>query len=220
MVTDENGLTIEDNGANLTEILDAWAVFDNPRYVELPLYRDHIIKLQNTGKQTVSGIDLAFDHIIMLDHGNVKFAVDATHYLQFDRNKPGSNQVEELIGTWRYPENIASAKVSWSGDAFYASLTAEYTSSYEDDISGLRGREIDELLGLGVLDSNDERDVESWLTVRANIGYDFDKLNINLSINNLLNEDAPVAYGSSRGFDSLNHNALGTTYRLSLSYKF
>jgi len=217
--SDNNGLTIEEDGVNLTEIKDNWLV-DNTRDIGLPLYRDHIIELQNTGEQNVSGIDLAIDHKIDFSHGTLSFSVDATHYLEFERNQAGSSELDKLIGTWRYPETIASARVAWSGDALYSSLTFDYTSSYQDDIEGLRGRQIDELNVLGKLDENDERDVDSWLTLRANIGYDFKNMNVNLTVNNLLDEEPPVAYGSSRGFDSLNHDALGLNYRLSMTYFF
>ncbi len=220
LVSDNNGLTIEDDGANLSEILTSWVEFDDPRYAELPLYRDHVIQLQNTGKQNVSGIDLAFDHKIDFSQGTLSFTLDATHYLEFERNKAGSSEIEKLVGTWRYPENIASARVAWSQDAFYSSLTLDYTSSYQDDIEGLKGRQIDELEAMGKLDENGERDVDSWVTVRANIGYDFENMNINFTINNLFDEEPPVAYGSSRGFDSINHDALGANYRLSMTYFF
>jgi len=217
--TDNSGLTIEDAGANLTQIKDSW-IADNTRDVGLPLYRDHIIQLQNTGEQTVAGFDLAFDHKIDFSQGVLSFSVDATHYVEFERNKAGSNELEALVGTWRYPENIASARVAWSADALYSSLTLDYTSSYQDDIEGLRGRQIDELNDMGKLDENGERDVDSWLTLRANIGYDFENMNVNFTVNNLLDEEPPVAYGSSRGFDSLNHDALGINYRVSMTYFF
>lgn len=220
LVTDTTGLTIEESGANLTEILDAWVAFDDPRYAELPLYRDHVIQLKNTGEQTVKGVDVAFDHEFELSAGRLSFSLDATHYLEFERSKPGSDETEELIGTWRYPENIASVRVGWVQDSFYASLTAQYTNSYADDIEGLRGRNIDELEDLGKLDANGERDVDSWTTVRANIGYDFDNMNINLTVDNLFDEEPPIAYGSRRGFDSINHNALGANYKVSFTYFF
>lgn len=216
---DASGRLIDEEGANLDEILAAYSAF-NRGDDGLPLYRDHVIRLENTGKQTVSGIDFAFDHKVDFSKGTLGFRINGTHYLEFDRNKPGSNEVEQLIGTYTYPENFASFKVSWSADAFYTSLTADYIDSYQDDISGLRGRQIDELFDAGLVDENEERDIDSWLTVRANVGYDFKNMNVNFTIDNLLNEDPPVAYSSSRGFDSLNHNALGANYRLSLSYFF
>lgn len=220
LVTDGSGLTIEENGANLGEILDAWIAFDDPRFFELPLYRDHIIQLENTGTQTIKGVDFAYDQKFDFDSITLGLSVDWTHYLEFDRNKPGSDEIEELAGTWRYPEDIASAQIYFEMDSLYGSLTVNYTGSYMDDIDGLRGRNIDELEDLGELDADGQRDVDSWTTVRANIGYDFDNMNLNLSINNLFDEEPPVAYGSRRGFDSINHNALGATYRVSFTYFF
>ncbi|WP_027671521.1 TonB-dependent receptor domain-containing protein [Rheinheimera baltica] len=219
-VTDLSDNTIEDAGANLSEILAAWIDYDEPRFNELPLYRDHVLLLQNTGEQNVSGIDIAFDQRFDFASGNLKLSFDATHYLSFERNRPGSDFIEELAGTWRYPENIASLGLSWSGDAFFTSLTAYYTSAYADDISGLRGREMDELDALGALNENGERDVSAWTTVRANIGYDFANASISLNVDNLFDRDPPRAYGSSRGFDSINHDALGRNYRVSFSYRF
>ncbi|TRX55268.1 TonB-dependent receptor domain-containing protein [Thalassomonas sp. M1454] len=218
LVTDAAGLTIEDDGANLTQILDEWVAFDDPRYAELPLYRDHVIELQNTGEQNVKGVDVTYIHDINLGSGRLSFDMDWTHYLEFERNKPGSDQIEELAGTWRYPENIASLRIGYELDSFYTSVTTLYTDSYEDDIEGLRGRELDELDTIGALDANGEREVDSWTTVNINLGYDFSDFNINLSLNNVLDEEPPTAYGSSRGFDSINHNALGANYRLSFTY--
>lgn len=220
LVTDLSGLTIEEQGANLGEILDAWVDFDQPRFDELPLFRDHVIRLENTGEQVVEGIDLAFDTRFDINESRLSLSFDATHYLSFERNKPGSDEIEELIGTWRYPETVASARIGWSQERFYASLTAQYVDAYEDDIEGLRGRQLDELAELGVLNSEGLRDVDSWTTVRLNLGYDFENLNINLTINNLLDENPPIAFGSSRGFDSINHNALGANYRVSFTYFF
>ena len=148
------------------------------------------------------------------------YRLNGTHYIDFDRNKPGSTEVEQLIGTYTYPENFASFRVSWSVDSFYTSVTADYIDSYQDDISGLRGRQIDELFDAGLLNENEERDVDAWLTIRANLGYDFENINVNVTVDNLLDEEPPVAYSSSRSFDSLNHNALGANYRLSMTYFF
>ncbi|KUM52908.1 TonB-dependent receptor domain-containing protein [Rheinheimera sp. EpRS3] len=219
-ITDAAGNTIEDDGANLTEILGAWIDYDEPRFNELPLLRDHVLLLQNTGEQNVSGIDVAFDQRFDLAGGTLKLTFDATHYLSFERNRPGSDVIEELAGSWRYPQNIASLGLSWSGDAFFTGVTVYYTSAYEDDISGLRGRELDELDALGVLNADGERDVAAWTTVRANIGYDFANASISLNVDNLFDRDPPKAYGSSRGFDSINHDALGRNYRLLFSYRF
>ncbi|GAB3023636.1 TonB-dependent receptor domain-containing protein [Bowmanella dokdonensis] len=219
-VTDSQGLTIEEQGANLTEILDAWVDYADPRFAELELYRDHVLLLENTGTQTVSGVDFTFDHRFEFEAGSLSFSLDATHYISYERNKPGSDEIEELAGTWRYPENIATARLFWDQENWYAGLTAYYTASYEDDIERLRGRELDELDALGELDENGLRDVSSWTTVRATFGYEFEKANVSLSIDNIFDREPPRAYGSARGFDSINHDAYGTTYKVSLTYFF
>lgn len=220
LVTDESGLTIEQDGANLTQILDAWVDFDDPRFAELPFNRDHVLQLENTGTQTVEGLDIKLDHTFELNTSSITLAFDATHYLSFERNKPGSDEIEELIGTWRYPENIASFSAFWDKDEFFIGLTAYYTDSYADDTDRLRGREIDELASLGLVDENDLRDIESWTTLRLSTGYSFENASLRFSVDNLLDKEPPVAYGSSRGFDSINHNGLGANYNLSLTYFF
>ena len=220
LVTDQAGLTVEDDGANMAQILDAWVDFDAPRFNELPLLRDHVIQLENVGQQDVKGVDVRFSHTLDFMGGRLGLDADWTHYVSFERNKAGSDEIESLIGTFRYPENIASARISWSAEALYLGLTALYTSSYQDDIGRLSRRNIAELNDLGLLDDNGSRDVASWTTLRANIGYDFENASINLSVENLLDRDPPAVYGSARGFDSINHNAFGRNYKLSLSYFF
>ncbi|QTH63504.1 TonB-dependent receptor [Psychrosphaera ytuae] len=222
-VTDNSGLNIEQDGANLSEILTNYIAEFSPRNDELylPLYRDHVIPLENTGTQDLSGVDIKFDHRFRFDDNDLIVRFDGTHYLSFERNKPGSDAIEKLIGTYRYPENIARASVTWDTADYYVSLSANYTDSYQDDIEGLRGRELGELDALGVLDSEGNHQVDSWLIWDLSAGYDLNRnVTVRMSIDNLTDEEPPQLYGSQRGFDSINHNAYGTTYRIGLTYQF
>ncbi|GMM69538.1 TonB-dependent receptor [Alteromonas sp. MTD1] len=221
LVTDSAGNTIEDDGANLTEILDAWVAFDDPRFAELPLFRDHILLLDNTGTQELEGIDWNIDHFYELDSGTLEFGFSGTHYLTYDRNRPGSDEIESLAGTFRYPETVATAELFYVQEDWYVGAYVFYTGSYEDDIIRLRGREIDELIELGAITEEDQsRDVSAWTTVTLSAGYYFDNADIRLTIDNLFDRDAPTAYGSGRGFDAFNHDPFGTQYTLALSYYF
>jgi outer membrane receptor protein involved in Fe transport len=111
--------------------------------------------------------------------------------------------------------------IDWEAQSYYLNLGANYTSSYEDDIEGLRGREIDELDSLGVLDSKGEHQVDDWLVWDLSAGYYVNKsLTLRARINNIFDKEPPTLYGSSRSFDSINHNALGANYKLSISYRF
>ncbi|CCQ10057.1 TonB-dependent receptor [Pseudoalteromonas luteoviolacea B = ATCC 29581] len=220
-VRDASGLRIDEAGADLRSILTNYISEFDPRRQSLQLYRDHVIGLENTGTQTIKGIDLKFDHGWQLAQSEVSVTFDMTHYIQYDRNKPGSDQIESLVGSFRYPQNIARLSVSLDRERYYVNAFVDYTDSYEDDIEGLRGREIDELNELGLLDENDTRQVQSWTTLGLRAGYEFNENTLlTLSINNVLDKAPPKVYGSSRGFDSINHSALGANYRLGLNYRF
>lgn len=220
LVTDTSGLTIEEEGANLSEILDAWVAFDDPRYAELPLYRDHVLLLDNTGTQTLEGVDFNVTHDITLSGGTLEMGLSGTHYLTYERNKPGSDEIESLAGTFRYPETVATAELFWVTDDWYAGMYVYFTDSYMDETERLRGREIDELEAIGALDANGERDISSWTTVTFSAGYYLENADIRFTVDNLFDRDAPTAYGSARGFDAYNHDPYGTSYRVSLSYYF
>ncbi|MFK3870135.1 TonB-dependent receptor domain-containing protein [Pseudoalteromonas rhizosphaerae] len=218
-----SGLTIEQDGANLNEILANYLEKFPQRKDEeyLPLFRDHVIPLENTGTQTLAGIDIKFDHRFRLSGGDLTFAFDGTHYLEFERNKPGSDAIEKLVGTYRYPENIGRMSIDWEAQSYYLNLGANYTSSYDDDIEGLRGREIDELESLGKLDSQGNHQVDDWLVWDLSAGYYVNKaLTLRARIDNIFDKEPPQLYGSSRGFDSINHNAYGARYTFSVSYRF
>lgn len=219
-VLDGQGRDLTNANANMQEILSNWVNSTPARVTSLPLQRDHVILLDNVGRQQVKGIDTRLSHTFELSAGKLGLDLDWTHYLSFERNKAGSDEIESLVGTYRYPRNIANLRVSWRADNFSTGLGANYTASYADDISRLRARNLDEMAELGALDENGERDVSSWTTLRGYLGYDFENATITFSVDNLLDRDPPKVYGASRGFDSINHNALGRNYRLSFSYFF
>ena len=220
--TDNSGLNIEQDGANLNEILNAYVDGFDPRFAELPLFRDHVLLLENTGTQKLSGIDFLVSHEIKLDNNDsIELDLSGTHYTQFERNIPGSDDIEELAGTYQYPETVANVSAFYAADDWFAGVTVFYTGSYEDDIERLRGREIDELISLDVLaDEESRRDVGSWTTVDLSAGYYFKHVDVRLRVENLLDEDAPIAYGSSRGYDSFNHNPFGRRFTLTLDYRY
>jgi len=220
-VTDNAGLRIDETGANLSEILGAYISEFDPRSQSLQLYRDHVIQLENTGTQDIRGLDIKFDHRFEMGFADLKLALDATHYLEYDRNKPGSDQIESLVGTFRYPENVGRLSVTLDTDSYYISLSANYTDSYLDDIEGLKRRESDELDELGLLDAQQQHTVDSWTVMDLNAGLELsENLFIRASIKNLFDKAPPAVFGSKRGFDSINHDAFGTTYQIGLSAKF
>ncbi len=220
LFADEQGRILDEEGANLSQILDAFIEFDQPRFEELPLLRDHVLLLDNTGTQTLSGIDYSVFHALEFENGDLELAIEGTRYISFERNIPGSDEIEELAGTWRYPQDVANFSAFWVNRDWFAGVRVFYTASFEDDIDGLRGREIDELIDLNALSEDLTRDVDEWVTADFSAGYYFDKLEVRVRIENVFDEDAPLAYGSARGYDSINHDPFGRRYSVALNYKF
>lgn len=220
LFVDSEGRGIEQEGANLSEILTTYIDIDGPRFEELPLFRDHILLLDNTGTQELSGIDYSIFHAFELEQGDIEVSLEGTRYISFERNIPGSDEIEELSGSWRYPKDVASVSTFFVKDDWFAGFNIFYTSSFEDDIDGLRGREIDELIALDVLDENETRDVDAWIVTDFSAGYYFDKVDVRLRIENLFDEDAPIAYGSARSYDSINHNPFGRRFSVTVAYTF
>mgnify|MGYP006206749353 CR=1 FL=1 len=109
-------------------------------------------------------------------------------------------------------------RFSWSKDNFFSSVAANYTDSYEDDVEGLRGRELDELDDLGVLNAEGTRQVSSWTTWRLNVGYDFAKTTISFNIDNLFDRNLPgVTTGTGTG--SASYDNIGQLFYTTVSFK-
>ena len=177
--------------------------------------------MENTGTQEVEGIDIDIAQDFDLWGGLLSIDADWTHYISFERNKPGSDEVEELIGTYRYPKNIANLSLFWGNDDYAGGISIRYTDSYEDDIEGLRTRAVNELIDTGVIvDLETGRDVSSWTTVDANFAMYFKDSTLRFNVDNIFDLDPPVVYGSSRGIDTINHNAYGTTFKVAYTYFF
>lgn len=220
-VTDANGNLIHEAGADLSQILDRFIVLNQPRDLSIPLFRDHIIPLENTGTQDVSGIDFRLAQDFDLWGGTFSIDADLTHYLSFERNRPGSDQIQEEIGRFRFPENIGNLSFFWGNDDYSGGVFIRYVDGYEDDMEGFRSRNIDELLSLGVIaDEDDVIEVSSWTTVDANFTMFFEDATLRFNVDNVFDRDPPQVYGARRGFDTINHNALGTTFRISYTHFF
>lgn len=205
----------------MTSLLESWNASGIPCDDGFTLFTDHTILLENTGTQEVEGIDIDIAQDFDLWGGLLSIDADWTHYISFERNKPGSDEVEELIGTYRYPKNIANLSLFWGNDDYAGGISIRYTDSYEDDIEGLRTRAVNELIDTGVIvDLETGRDVSSWTTVDANFAMYFKDSTLSFNVDNIFDRDPPVVYGSSWGIDTINHNTYGTTFKVAYTYFF
>ncbi|KKO48880.1 hypothetical protein VT06_09020 [Arsukibacterium sp. MJ3] len=183
------------------------------------LGRDHILLLENTGNQKTRGVDLTYTHRFNTDFGRLTFSADFTRLISFEKERTLFSGTEQLADSFRYPQNLGSLKLRWSGDRAFGSVGLSYTSDYQDEIRLLD--QIDQDFITEVLAVSLDRRVPSWTKVNANFGYDFsDNFTISVNIDNLLDKDPPFVFGRSKNVDFINHDALGRNYRVLASYRF
>lgn len=165
---------------------------------------DAHFQLTNLGYQETSGLDLGYSQDFDAGaYGDFSFLFDATYLLEFGRQASSSAPVEELAGSFRYPEILANAKVRWRKDNWRVSLGANYTGSYDDDPAPRTLEAVGLAPGSMVT-------VDSWLIWDASIAYNIgEKGRLQLNIRNLLDEDPPRVLGTSANVDHINHDSLG-----------
>ncbi|SHG93907.1 TonB-dependent receptor domain-containing protein [Ferrimonas marina] len=174
------------------------------------------LQLQNLGTQETHGLDLTYSQDFTALGVDWTLLSDITHVLSFKRQKSASVGEEELAGSYQYPETLASATLRFARNDWFGSMTALYTSGYEDnDLDALSDFDL-ERLGISA-----DREVPSWTKVNAQVGYDLGEHHtLRLAVENLFDRDAPVVYGSSQNVDVFNHDILGRYYRVSYTYRF
>lgn len=201
----------------LDQVLTAWQQIDK-RARSLPLFRDHILQLENTGDQQTKGIDASFSQRFENSLGQFRFSTDLTRLISFTKTRGAFAGTEQLAGGFRYPKLLAGAKLRWDGEHWFAGTSLSFTSDYQDEISLLDPADIRKLAAAGVAE---DRRIPSWTKVNAMIGYQFNAaLTLTVNLDNLFDRQPPFVYGRYKDVDLLNHDVMGRNFRLQASYKF
>lgn len=191
------------------------------------LYRDHVLQLENIGEQQTRGIDVTYTQFIDdTAFGDFKITADMTQIFEFTRNRTALAEEEQLAGSFRYPEVIGSLGLSWYLDNMSAGVTAYYTGEYQDELFTLSEFDllyIEQNAGITLYNEDGvmDRQVESWLTLDAYVGYRVsDNIRLNLSVNNVTDEEPPFVYGGYRNVDFINHDSMGRYFNASIELDF
>lgn len=165
---------------------------------------DAHFQLANLGYQETSGLDFSYTQYFDLgDYGRIALLGDAAYLLEFERQASENSPVIDEAGEFTYPEFLGTARVRWSKGNWRTTLSANYTSSYKDDPSP----RVLEVVGLPA-DSIVE--VDAWTVFDLSVSYDLsDRSFIQLSIDNLLDEEPPLALATGANVDFYNHDSLG-----------
>ncbi|MEM8617753.1 MAG: TonB-dependent receptor, partial [Pseudomonadota bacterium] len=176
---------------------------------------DAHVPLTNLGFQETSGLDVsATKYFDLGERGELALLADAAYLFEFKRQASAGATIEDEAGQFTYPELTATARLRWTKGPWRASVRGRYVSSYEDDPSPRT------LAAVG-LDEDATVDVDSWLTFNASVSYDYGENSfVQLTIDNLFDEDPPLALGTSANVDHFNHNSLGRFITLRVGHAF
>ncbi|MEM1088327.1 MAG: TonB-dependent receptor [Pseudomonadota bacterium] len=179
---------------------------------------DAHIPLTNLGFQETSGLDVsATKYFDLGERGDLAVLADAAYLFEFERQASPASPVIDEAGEFTYPELTASARVRWTNGPWRTSLRGRYVSEYRDDPSQ---RVLDAAIASGLVSAGYE-DVDSWLTFDASVSYDYGENSfIQLSVDNIFDEDPPLALGTSANVDQFNHDSLGRFITLRIGHAF
>ena len=142
---------------------------------------------------------------------------DAAILLEFDRQASSASPVVEEAGEFTYPELTLTSRARWRKDDWRASIGARYVSSYRDDPSQ---RVLDAAIASGLVPQGYE-DVDSYLTFDASISYDYAENSfIQLTVDNIFDQDPPIALATGANVDHFNHDSLGRFITLRVGHAF
>lgn len=181
---------------------------------------DAHFSLTNLGFQETSGIDVSYTHYIDLGPGELSFLADAGYLLQFDRKASETAEIVEEAGEFTYPELLLRGSVRYTHGPWRFSSRVFYTSSYNDDPSQ---RIVDAAIENGFVPEGTtvDREIDAWTTVDLSASYDFAENSfIQLSVENVFDEDPPLALATGSNVDFFNHDSMGRFVALRLNTAF
>ena len=176
---------------------------------------DAHFQLTNLGWQKTSGVDMALTQYFDTESlGSFRFVLDATYLEEFDKLPSDVLGVVSEAGNYTYPRWLANSSLRWRYEDWSATLSAQYTHSYQDDPSP----RVLEAVGLP---DDAEVDVDAWTVFDLNVSRNFDNGSwLSLRVDNLLDKEPPLVLGTSANVDHFNHNSMGRFFTVTYGYAF
>lgn len=167
----------------------------------------------NVSSQEAKGIDISAHYKLdMADMGNLKFTLEWSHLLEFEKDG------REFTGEYEYPENRWVGTLDWEYGDITTTASVRFIGEFEDEPDqGLDGT-LD-------FDQVTTRTVDSQALLDLQVNYAFnEKWQFSVGMNNALDEDPPFAKGDGDddlyGYASKIHSPRGRFIYTKASYRF
>jgi iron complex outermembrane receptor protein len=172
----------------------------------------------NVGHRQVQGVDFALSyHHPRRPWGQLSFTSSATYIAQLITKLDATDTEIDLAGTFRdeasdglggIPHWKGQLGLRWSGQRWRGNYEVNFISSLQETIPG----------------SSQTRDIDSWTVHDVQLSYEFnvfDGLRWSLGVDNLMDEDAPLAVSAfNDNIDGRTHDLKGRYWYSKLSQRF
>ena len=191
--------------------------FDPATDDALTVFPDLVVfdnRRNNIGLDELSGLDLTLDGRFPAGQGELLLGLNATWYLDFDRQNTATSPSTSLLDQPGRPVDFRfRANAGWRQGAFGAFAYLNHTDGYRDTFT------------------SPATPIESWTTVDLTLRFEgsrlaspglLDGVTLAASIDNLLDADPPVFLSNTfgLGYDPANANARGRFFALRLSKRW
>ncbi len=160
---------------------------------EILLIKDTFL---NLSEQKTDGIDLDVRYKIETDeYGTFELHGIGTYVFSFKRRAAPGEPLEDLVGTYGYPEFRGNLYLDWTRNDWGVYAALNYIGSYDQyypEPDGSSGK------------------VDAWTTFDLQVRYmGFESLDVRLGVDNLFDEEPPFSNSETEGYDFATHDPTG-----------
>jgi hypothetical protein len=228
VLSDENisrlDLIARGEGSSNPDVIRGEVDVDNPLGEIVQINR----RYENLNTRTITGYDIAVNYDLDTSIGDFGLSLNGARTLKFDQEAGGDaslivdagadesvlgTAVGNIVGTNSIPEWQATATINWkSNDKLWAAgLFAKYVGAVNTGVSNT----VDGVTTFYEMESQTR--VNTYLTRKDFMGYE--DLSISFGINNIFDEEPPLA-DTTFGYDGSLHSSRGRYFYTSASFRF
>jgi len=229
VLSDENisriDLILRGAGSSNPDVVRGTADEDNPLGEIVQINR----RYENLNTRTITGYDVSVNYDLETSVGSFDFTLNGARTLKFDQEAGGDalaivnagadpsvlgTAVGDIVGTNSIPEWKATASLKWksSDDLWSAGLFIKYVGEVKDTSVS---RTVDGEIIFYEIESQTR--ANAYVTRRDFMGYE--KLNLSIGVNNIFDQDPPLA-DTSFGYDGSLHSSRSRYLYTSVNYRF
>lgn len=229
VLSDENisrlDLIMRGDGSSHPDVIRGVADADNPLGEIVQINR----RYENLNTRTITGYDISINYNFDTTAGNFNIKLDGARTLKFDQVAGGDaltivdagadpsvlgSAVGDIVGTNSIPEWQATASLKWKSDdrLWAAGLFVKYVGEVDNT-------SVSKTVDGQTFFYTSESQTRANTYITRNDFMDYEDLSVSFGINNIFDEEPPLA-DTTFGYDGSLHSSRGRYFYTSVKFKF